>query len=47
MFSLCDLDLQRTETIWTFIKEGHMRIISAKFSQNPAGILGGDVIYSK
>ena len=35
-FSLCDLDMQRTETIWTTIKEGHIRNIPAKFSPNPA-----------
>ena len=30
-FSLCDQDMQRTETILTIIKEGHIMIISANF----------------
>ena len=36
--------MQRTQTIWTIIKEGHIRIIPAKFGQNPTSSLGGDVI---
>ena len=35
-----------TETIWTFIKEGHVRIIPAKCGQNLASSLGGDVFGS-
>ena len=42
-FSLCDLDMQWTHTIWTIIKEGHIRIVLAKFGQNPTRSLG-DVI---
>ena len=38
--------MQRTWTIWTIIKEGHMKIISAKFGQNPTSSLGGYVIYA-
>ena len=41
-YSLCDLDLQQTETIRTIIKEGRIRIIPAKFDQNRASSLGGD-----
>ena len=33
IFSLCDLDMQRTRTILTVIKEGHIRIIPAKFGK--------------
>ena len=40
IFSLCDLDMQQTRTIWTINKEGHIRTILAKFGQNPAGSLG-------
>ena len=36
--------MQWTGTIWTFIKEGHIRIIPAKFGKNQAGSLGGDVL---
>ena len=43
-FSLCDLDMQQTETVWTIIKEVYIRIIPAKFGQNPASCLGGDVL---
>ena len=43
-FSLYDLDMQRTGTICSFIKEGHIRIILAKFGQNPASSLGKDVL---
>ena len=32
-FSMCDLDMQWTGTIWNFIKEGHISIIPAKFGQ--------------
>ena len=42
IFNLCDLDMQ--QAIWTIIKEGHIRIIPAKFGQNPTSSLGGDVI---
>ena len=35
--------MQRTKTIWTIIKEGHIKIIPAKFGQNPTRSLG-DVI---
>ena len=38
--------MQWTGTIWTIIKEGHMRIIPAKFGQYPASSLGGDVLWS-
>ena len=31
-FSLCDLNMQQTRTIWTIIKEGHIRIIPVKLS---------------
>ena len=31
IFSLCDLDMQRTRIIWTIIKDGHIRIFPAKF----------------
>ena len=44
IFSLFGLDMQRTSTIWTIIKKGHIRINPAKFGQNPASSLGGDVI---
>ena len=44
ILSLCNKDMQRTGTIRTIIKEGHIRIISAKFGQNPARSLGGDVL---
>ena len=44
--SLCDLDMQWTKTIWTILKEGHIRIISSKFGQNPASSLGIGVIWS-
>ena len=36
--------MQQTGTIWTILKEGHIRFISAKFGQNPASSLGGDVL---
>ena len=36
IFSLCDLDMQWTGTICTIIKEGHIRVIPAKFGSNPA-----------
>ena len=29
--------------MYNFIKEGHIRIIPAKFGKNPASSLGGDV----
>ena len=45
-FSLCDLDMEWTKIIWTILKEGHIRIISSKFGQNPASSLGRDVIWS-
>ena len=45
IFSLCDLEMQWMGTIWTIIKEGHIRIISAKFGKNPASSLG-DVLWS-
>ena len=32
-FSLCDLGMQRTETIYIIIEEGHIRNIPAKFGQ--------------
>ena len=32
--------MQRTKTIWTIIKEGHIRIIPVKFDQNPSSSLG-------
>ena len=40
IFSLCDLDMQQTIAISTIIKDGHIRIIPAKFGQNPASSLG-------
>ena len=46
IFSLCDLDMKRTRTIWATIKEGHKRIIPAKFGPNPASNFGGDVLWS-
>ena len=36
IFRLCDLDMQWTGTIRTIYKECHIRIIPAKFGQNPA-----------
>ena len=45
-FMLYDLDMERTETIWTIIKEGYIRIIPVKFGQNPASSLGRDVLWS-
>ena len=39
IFSLCDLDMQQTET-----KEGHIRIIPAKVGKYPDSSLGGDVL---
>ena len=42
---MCDLDMQRTITISTIIKEGHVRIIHAKFGKNPGSSLG-DVLWS-
>ena len=41
IFSLCDLDMQQTRTIFV---EGHPRIISAKLFQNWTKGLGGVVI---
>ena len=42
-----DLDMQRTRTIWTITKEGSsIRISPAKFSQNSAISLVGDVLWS-
>ena len=46
IFSLCDLDMKRTITIWTVIKDDHIRLIPAKFGKNPDGSLGGDVLWS-
>ena len=34
-FSLCDLDMEQNGTILKIIKEDYIRIISAKFGQNP------------
>ena len=46
-FSLCDLDMQQTGTIWTTIKTTILiRIIPAKFGKNPASSLAGDVLRS-
>ena len=45
IYSLCDLDMQRTRTICTLIKEGNIRIIPAKFGVNRASCLG-DVLWS-
>ena len=36
--------MQRTETIWTTLKEDQPRIIPVKFDQNPISGLGGDVV---
>ena len=44
IFSSCDLDMQRTGTIWTTLKEDQPRIIPVKFGQNPISGLGGDVV---
>ena len=44
-FSLCDLDMQQTRTIWTILKEGHISFISTKIGQNPSSSLG-DVLKS-
>ena len=38
-------DIFETGTIWTIIKDNHMRIIPAKFGQNPAYSIG-DVLWS-
>ena len=38
--------MQWTGTIWTILKEGHIRIIPTKFGQNPASSLGEDVVWS-
>ena len=38
-FCLCDLVMHLNN-----FKEGHIRIILAKFGQNPASSLGGDVL---
>ena len=46
IFSLCDLVMLWTRTIWTIFKEGHIRIIPTKFGQNPASSLGGDILWS-
>ena len=43
-FSRCDLDMEQTGTICIIIKEGHIRIISAKFGENPVTSLGDDVL---
>ena len=44
IFSSCDLDMQRTGTIWTTLKEDQPRIIPVKFGQIPISGLGGDVV---
>ena len=44
IFSSCDLDMQRTETIWTTLKEDQPRIIPVKFGQIPISGSGGDVV---
>ena len=44
IFSCCDLDMQRTGTIWTTLKEDQPRINPVKFGQIPISGLGGDVI---
>ena len=46
LFSPCDLDMQRTKSILTFIDKGHIRTIPAKFGKNPARSLGEDVLWS-
>ena len=38
--------MQWTGTIWTIIEEEHLRIIPAKYGQNQASSLGGDVLWS-
>ena len=43
IFSLCDLDMQRTGTIWIIMKDGHIRINPAKFGQNLISTLGDDL----
>ena len=40
-FSLLDLDMKWIGTIRTIYKDGHIRIIPTKFSQNLASCLGG------
>ena len=41
-FSLCDLNMQWTLTIWTIIKEGHTRIIPAKFGKISRDVLSSN-----
>ena len=36
--------MQRTKTILTIIKKGHIRLIPAQFGQNSVSSLTGDVI---
>ena len=43
-FSPCDLDMQWTKSILTFIDKGFIRTIPAKFGKNPASSLGEDVL---
>ena len=38
-FRLCDLDTERTGTIRTLIRQGHIRIIPVKFCKNSASSL--------
>ena len=45
-FSLCDLDMQWTITIWAIIKEYHIRLIPSMFGKNPARSLGENVLWS-
>ena len=45
IFSLCDLDMQRTRTIWTNLVEGHPLVICVKLFQNWARGLGGVAVY--
>ena len=44
IFSLFDLDMQGTRTIWTILVEGLPRIICVKLFQNWTRGLGGVVI---
>ena len=44
VFSLIDLDMQRTKIIWTISVEGHSMIICVKLFQNWTWGFGEDVI---
>ena len=44
IFSLCDLDMQQTKTIDQLLNRAIIRIIPAKFGQNPTSSLRGDFL---